>query len=357
MSLNDSLINSYRLLSLFFHWSFKIIMFELAKFLVDQFEKEVKKMIKQLSVLKSKRRYQLQFSILNHITEKIYELKTKAKTFWKYVKKDRKSWSSHHENERALKKTFSTLSKMIETTQKARNSYEKTLRRISALWESNEKKFARDQFVQLLKSMRRCALRDLNLNDVRRVVSLTIENRLMNFVKEVSTSRKSINKNWIRMTDEKYDSLRIELASCSNSQLTTLSSSLSFVMRSTMSSLVASLEKKKNRKTTFVVFFFSRILTLEEEKKNRRTIFVVFSLSVVLSSIEKKKNQRAISVDLSFDRTSSSFSLSSSSINFESRFVTQSFRSFFSSTLRRIAILFDALMKDVVSLSKAYLRK
>jgi hypothetical protein len=38
-------------------------------------------MIKQLSVLKSKRRYQLQCSILNHITEKIYKLEIKAKIF------------------------------------------------------------------------------------------------------------------------------------------------------------------------------------------------------------------------------------------------------------------------------------
>ncbi len=297
MSLNDFLINSYRFLNQFFHWSFKIIMFELTKFLVYQFEKEVKKMIKQLSVLKSTRRYQLQCSILNHITEKIYELKTKAKTFWKYVKEDKKSWDFHHEDERALKRTFSTLSKMIETTRKTRNSYEKTLRRINALWKSNEKKFARDQFVELLKSMRRCALRDLNLNDVRRVVNLTIENRLMNLVKEMSTSKKSINKNWIKVTNEKYDSSQIEFAFCSNSQLTRLSSSLSLVMRFTMSSsLVASLKKKKNRKTVLVVFFFSRVLTLKERKKNRKTTFVVyfrcfFSFNCVVIDWEEEKSK------------------------------------------------------------------
>jgi hypothetical protein len=144
----------------------------------------------------------------------MYDLEIKAETFWEYVKSDKESWDSHHEDEQTLKKTFSTLSKMIETTRKARNSYEETLRRINALWESKKEKFARDQFVQLLRSMRRCALRNLNLNDVRRVVSLTTENRLMNFVREMSTSRKSINRNWIRVTDEEYDSSRIELASC-----------------------------------------------------------------------------------------------------------------------------------------------
>ncbi len=301
MSLNDYLINSYRFLNQLFHWSFKIIMFELVKFLVDQFKKEVKKVIKQLNILKSKQRYQLQCSILNHITKKMYDLKIKIKIFWKYVKSDKENWDSHHEDEQTLKRTFSTLSKMIETTRKTRNSYEETLRRINELWKSNERKFARNQFVQLLKSMRRCVLRNLSLNDFRRVVNLKIKNRLMNLAKEMSMNKKSINRDWIKVTDEKFDSFRIELASCSNSQLTTLSSSLSFVMRlNDVSSFVTSLKKKKNRKTIFVVLSFSKILTLKEKKKNRRAIFFVLSLSIVLSSIEKKKNEKAISVDLFF---------------------------------------------------------
>ncbi len=56
-------------------------MFELVKFLADQSDKEMKKMIKQLNILKSRQRYQLQCSILNHIINKMYELKIKAKTF------------------------------------------------------------------------------------------------------------------------------------------------------------------------------------------------------------------------------------------------------------------------------------
>jgi hypothetical protein len=229
----------------------------------------------------------------------MYELKIKAKTFWEYVKKDKENWDSHHENERALKRTFSTLSKMIETTRKTRNDYEKTLRRINALWESNEEKFARDQFVQLLRSMRRCALQSLSLNDVRRVVRLIIKNRLMNFVKKMLTSKESINKDWIKVTNEKYDSFRIEFAFDSNSQLTTLSSSLSLFMRSMMS--------------------FS-LVTRSKEKKNRKTILVVLFFSIMLSSIERKKNQRTIFVDFSFRRKSSSSSLTSSFIVFEFSF-------------------------------------
>ncbi len=300
-------------------------MSELVRFLADQSDKEMKEVIEQLSILESRQRYQLQCSILNHITDKMCELKTKAETFWEYVKEDKESWSSHHEDERALKRAFSTLSKMIETTRKARNDYEKTLRRISVLWRPNEREFARDQLVQLLRSMRRCALRSLSLNDVRRVVRLTIEDRLMNLVREMSTSKESVNRNWIRVTDEKYDSLRIELAFDSNSQLTTLSSSLSLFMRFMMSlSFVARSEEKKNRKTIFVVFFFS----------------------IVLSSIEKEKNQRATSVDFFSRRTSSSSSLTSSFIVFESSFASQSTSSWSSSTLRDIIMMFEALLEN-----------
>jgi hypothetical protein len=66
-------------------------MSELVKFFADQFDKEIKKVIKQLNILKSRQRYQLQCSILNHITNKMYELKTKAETFRKYVKEDKES--------------------------------------------------------------------------------------------------------------------------------------------------------------------------------------------------------------------------------------------------------------------------
>ncbi len=123
------------------------------------------------------------------------------------------------------------------------------------------------------------------------------------------------------------------------------------------SSFAARLEEKKNRKTIFVVLFFSTILTLVKKKKNRKTIFVVLFFSTMMSSIEKKKNQKTISVDLFLDRASSSSSLSSSSISSESRFVTQSSRSLSSSALRNIAIMFDALMKDVVSSSEIRLKK
>jgi hypothetical protein len=56
-------------------------MSELVRFLADQSDKEMKEVIKQLNILKSKQRYQLQCSILNHITDKMCELKTKAETF------------------------------------------------------------------------------------------------------------------------------------------------------------------------------------------------------------------------------------------------------------------------------------
>jgi hypothetical protein len=56
-------------------------MFELIKSLIDQFEQRMQNVIKQLKILKSTQRYQLQCLMLNHITNKTYELSNKAKEF------------------------------------------------------------------------------------------------------------------------------------------------------------------------------------------------------------------------------------------------------------------------------------
>jgi uncharacterized protein (UPF0147 family) len=314
-------------------------MFELIKALIDQSKKKIEKIIKQFSAFASKQWYQLQCVILNHMIEKTFQLNIKTEEFWHYVKTNIESWDSHYQNERAFEEAFSILSNVINSIAKARNIYEKAFKKINALWDSTKKTFARNQFVQVLRNLRRCALRDMTLKEACRAVVFAIKNRLNNSTRNVSTSRESINRDWIKIINENYDFRQIKF-------IVIISSS--FVVR---------LKEKKNRKIIFVVFFFSRILTLKEKKKNQRTIFVVFFFSMMLSSIEKKKNQRAISVDFSFDRVSSSSSLSSSSINFESRLVTQSSRSLSSSAFKDIAIMFDALMKNVVNFSKARLKR
>ncbi len=314
-------------------------MSELIKILIDQSEKKIEEIIKQLSAFASEQRYQLQCVVLNHIIEKTFQLSIKTEEFWHYVKTNIESWDSHYQNERALEEAFSALSNVISSIAKARNIYEKAFKKIDALWDSAKEAFARNQFVQVLRSLRRCALRSMTLKEACRAVAFAIKNRLNNSIRNVSTSRKSVNRDWIKIANENYDLRQIK----------------SVVIIS--SSLVVRLEEEKNRKIIFVVFFSSKILILEEEKKNRKTILVVLFFSMMLSSIEKKKNQRAISVDLFFDRASSSSSLSSSFISSESRFVTQSSRSLSSSTFRSIAIMFDALMKDVVSLSKIRLKR
>ncbi len=276
---------------------------------------------------------------MNHIIEKTFQLSIKTKEFWHYVKTNIESWDFHYQNERAFEEAFSILSNVISLIAKARNIYEKAFKKINALWNSAKKAFARNQFVQVLRSLRRCALRDMTLKEACRAVVLAIENRLNNSIRDVSTSRESVNRDWIKIANENYDFRQIKFVVIISS---------SFVVR---------LKEEKNRKITFVVFFFSRILTLKEEKKNRKAIFVVLFFSMMLFSIERKKNQKTIFVDFFFDRASSSSSLSSSFISSESRFVTQSSRSLSSSIFKSIAIMFDALMKNVVNLSKTRLKK
>jgi hypothetical protein len=195
----------------------------------------------------------------------------------------------------------------------------------------------------MLRNMRKIVIKDWFIHDVMKTMIKIIDYRLKNSKRKVRKKATSTNDDWAKITKEIFMSSRLLI----ETKIVVIMSS-SFVMR---------LKKKKNRKIIFVVFFFSKIVTSKEKKKNREIIFVVFIFSMMLFSIEKKENQRAIRVDFFLDRASSSSSLSSSFINFESRFVTQSSRSFSLSIFRNIAIMFDALMKNVVNLSKTRLKR
>jgi hypothetical protein len=108
-------------------------MFELIKALIDQSEKRIEEIIKQLSAFASEQRYQLQCVILNHIIEKTFQLSIKTKEFWHYVKTNIESWDLHYQNERAFEEAFLILSNLINSIAKAWNIYEKTFKKINAL--------------------------------------------------------------------------------------------------------------------------------------------------------------------------------------------------------------------------------
>ncbi len=98
--------------------------------------------------------------------------------------------------------------------------------------------------------------------------------------------------------------------------------------------------------TKIVVIMSSSLAVRLEKKKNRKITLVVLFSSMMLSSIERKKNQRAISVDFSFDRASSSFSLTLSFV--ESSSANSSFSSsLFSITLKKLAIMSKTLLNDI----------
>jgi hypothetical protein len=56
-------------------------MFEPIKALIDQSEKRIEEIIKQLNVLASKQRYQLQCVVLNRVIEKAFQLSIKTEEF------------------------------------------------------------------------------------------------------------------------------------------------------------------------------------------------------------------------------------------------------------------------------------
>jgi hypothetical protein len=93
----------------------------------------------------------------------------------------------------------------------------------------------------------------------------------------------------------------------------------------------------------------SSFVVRSERKKNRKITFVVLFFSMMLSSIEEKENQRTTSVDFFFDRASSSFSLTFSFV--ESSIAIQSLSSsLFSITLKKFAIMSKILLNDISNL-------
>jgi hypothetical protein len=316
-------------------------MTDLTVFLSEKFDVEVNIIIEKLRRCSLEKRYRAQIIILDRIIQTSIILDEKAETFWQYVLNDSDSWRLHHSIVLNFAAIYSVISEIVNAVKKRRSVYQKTIHIIERLWEKEKYEYAVNQSIEILRNMRKVVIKDWFIDDVMKTIIKVIDCRLKNSEKRVRKKATPTNDDWAKIAKEVFMSSRL-----------LIETKIIVIMSS---SLVARSEKKKNRKTTFVVLFFSKILTLEEEKKNRKTIFVVFFFSIVLSWIEKKKNQKAISVDLSLDRASSSSSLSSSSVRSEFRFVTQSSRSLFSSVLRNIAIMFDALMKDVVSSSETRL--
>jgi hypothetical protein len=173
----------------------------------------------------------------------------------------------------------------------------------------------------MFRNMRKIVIKDWFIHDVMKTMIKIIDYQLKNSERKMRRKTTSTNDDWAKITEKVFMSSRLLI------------------------------------ETKIVVIMSSSFVVRLEEKKNREITFVVLFSSMMLFSIEKKKNQKTISVDLFFDRASSSSSLSSLFISFESRLVTQSSRSLSSSTFKNIAIMFNALMKNVVSFSKIRLKK
>jgi hypothetical protein len=318
-------------------------MSDLIIFFNETSEVKIDTMIEKLKCCFSTKKYRMQITILDRIVQTRTILDEKTKRFWEYVIDDAENWRFHHSIILNFIAIYFVISKIVNAVKKKRSVYQKTIHIIERLWEKKKYKYAINQSIEILRNMRKVVIKSWSIHDVMKTMIKAIEYRLKNSKREMRKKIISINDDWIKVTTKIFMSSRLLI----ETKIIVIMSS-SFAVR---------LKKKKNRKTIFVVLFSSIKLTLKEEKKNRKTFFVVLFSSMMMSSIEKKKNQRTISVDFFFDRVLSSSSLSSSSINFESQFVTQSFRSLSSSIFRNIAIMFDALMKNVVSFSKIRLKE
>jgi uncharacterized protein (UPF0147 family) len=249
-------------------------MSELIKALIDQSKKKIEEIIKQLSAFASKQRYQLQCVVLNYIIEKTFQLNIKTKEFWHYVKTSIESWDFHYQNERAFEEAFSILSNVISSIAKARNIYEKAFKKINALWSSAKETFARNQFVQVLRSLQRCVLRNMTLKKACRAVVFAIKNRLNNSTRDVSTNRKSVNRDWIKIANENYDLRQIK----------------SVVIIS--SSLVVRLKREKKSRNNFRCFLlFENFDFRKREEKSKNNFRCSLLFDDVVFDWERKKSK------------------------------------------------------------------
>ncbi len=107
-----------------------------------------------------------------------------------------------------------------------------------------------------------------------------IDHQLKNSDRDVQKKITSINDDWAKITIEVFisSSLLIDTETA-----VTMSSFFDVCLK----------EKKKNRRSNFVVFFFSNVLLLKETKKNRESNLVVFFSSNILLLTKKKKNRKS----------------------------------------------------------------
>jgi hypothetical protein len=318
-------------------------MSDLIIFLNEASEIKMNTMIKKLKNCFSKERYRMQTIILNRIIQTNVILNEKAKTFWQYVLNDFDNWRFHHSIVLNFVAIYFVISEIVNAIKKEKNVYQKTIYIIERFWKKKKYEYAINQSIEMFRNMRKIVIKNWFIHDVMKTMIKIIDYRLKNSERKVRKKATSTNDDWTKITKKIFMSSRLLI----ETKIVVIMSS-SFAVR---------LKEKKNRKIIFVIFFFSKIVISKKEKKNRKIIFVVLFSSKMLFLIERKKNQKTIFVDFFFDRASSSSSLSSSSINFESRLVTQSSRSFSSSIFKNIEIMFDALMKNVVNLSKTRLKR
>ncbi len=285
-------------------------MSDLIIFLNEASEMKVNTMIEKLKSCFSEEKYRMQTIILDRIIQTNVILDEKAETFWQYVLNDSDNWRFHHSTVLNFVAIYFVISEIVNAIKKERSVYQKTIHIIERLWEKKKYEYAVNQSIEMLRNMRKVVIKDWFIHDVMKTMIKVIDYRLKNSEREVRKKATSTNDDWAKIAEEVFMSSRLLI----ETRIVVIMSS-SFAVR---------LEKKKNRKITFVVLFFS----------------------MMLSSIEKKKNQRAIFVDLSFDQASSSSSLTSSFV--ESSSANSSFSSsLFSITLKKLAIMSKALLNDI----------
>jgi sulfur relay (sulfurtransferase) DsrC/TusE family protein len=158
-------------------------------------------------------------------------------------------------------------SKWSTSLRKKEISTTKSSKKIKQFWESNERVYVTQQFIKMLRNIRKIVFKKWIIHDAMKTLIKIINYRLSHSERKMRIENSLTNDDWAKVIVEKFISSRL-----------IISTSIMTIISSTS----VREEKKKNRRIFLLVFFFSNLIlsSIEAKKKNREIILVDFFLKI-----------------------------------------------------------------------------
>ncbi len=148
---------------------------------------------------------------------------------------------------------YFVISEIVNAAKKERSIYQKTIHIIERLWRKKKYEYAINQSIEIFRNMKKVVIKSWFIHDVMKTMIKAIYYRLKNSERKMLKKATSTNDDWVKIAKKVFISTRLLI----ETKIIVIMSS-SFVVR---------LEKKKNRKMTFVVFSLTVELSFGQKFK------------------------------------------------------------------------------------------